>query len=277
MRILILGVGYVGQALLGGWHDANDTFWTTTTSPEKVQNLETLCEQVFHLESNDPQQLESILNNCDALIVCVAPHKGNNYEQTYISTASAIKQALVKRTRPFYLLYTSSTSVYGDHDGEWVDENSTRNTSSDNGRVLMKTEDIFLSCQNEHVSVCILRLAGIYGPGRELETRARRLSGQMMPGSGDSPTNHIHLHDIVKGIGFCFEKRCIGVFDLVGNDHPTREILYCRLCEQLEILPPVWENGTPSGHGSNAKVSNRKIKEEGFGEFEPLYQSYFKI
>lgn len=263
MRIFIMGAGYIGLALIDHWTDKNDVFWASTTSSSKIPSLEQIAEKAFLLEGSEVQRLSDILEQCDGLVVSVAPGPEANYENTYLKTAQSVVKALQKRTRPFYLLYTSSTSVYGDHGGRRVDEESPRLTESPNGKILCQTEDTYLACSNPAVAVCILRLAGIYGPERELEKRARGMSGRQMIGKGDAPTNHVHRDEVVRAIEFCFKNQCTGIYNLAEEDHRSRKRLYDALCHQLGLPLPEWR-GQSSEHGSNCLVSSQKIRELGF-------------
>jgi nucleoside-diphosphate-sugar epimerase len=105
-------------------------------------------------------------------------------------------------------------------------------------------------------------LGGIYGPGRELAERAKRLSGKEMAGSGEEPTNHIHLEDIIGGILYSLEHRLIGIYNLVNNLHPTRKKLYSDLCKMQQLPCPIWKGEKVPYKGYT--VSNKKIVEAGY-------------
>ena len=266
MRLLVLGAGYVGMAVLSAWESRGDTFVATTTTPSKVEKIEALpnVEKGLLLEVRDSFRLKEVVQQCDGAIVCIAPGQGGDYAATYAGTARAVKEALSDRDRPFYLVYTSSTGVYGDQKGAQVDEETPLRANLERTRILVEAEDTFLSCANKNTKVCVLRLGGIYGPDRTLERRAQWLSGRELPGDGNEPTNHIHLDDIVRGLEFCVHQQLCGVFNLVNDEHRTRKELYGHLCHQLNIPPPRWRSDLEPGEGSNCLVSNRKIRRVGF-------------
>ena len=188
MHFLILGTGYVGKALL---KEPFCEFTATTTSKQKTPGIKALGASPLLLQGE--QITEETLSSFDGIIVLVAPKEGSldSYKKTYIGTAKAIKQSLKKRDKPFYLLQASSTGVHA---------------STEKGKILQEAEDLYKSASSSFVKVCILRLGGIYGPERDLLTRAKILSGKTLPGSGDTPTNHIHLDDIVRAIAFALKK-----------------------------------------------------------------------
>lgn len=264
MRIFVLGAGYIGASLATTWTNADDIFWVSTTTPEKVAVLEKSVARAFLLQGHDKQRLVDILNECDVLVVSVAPGREKSYGETYLQTALSIREAVINRQKPLYLLYTSSTSVYGDHQGKVVDEASPLLNESEKGEILSSTEDVILSCENKHIKSCVLRLAGIYGPGRELERRAQSMSGRMMDGAGHLPTNHIHRDDILRAIEFCVSKGLQGVYNLANDEHRSRRVLYESLCLEQKIPAPQWDSSKHSEHGSNCIVSNAKITKAGF-------------
>jgi nucleoside-diphosphate-sugar epimerase len=264
MRLFVLGAGYVGQAVLKLWSDRHDILWTSTTTEAKLPDLEQIADKAFVVHGMDEKKLGELIEPCDVLIICVAPVAQADYRKTYFETARHVRNLLDQRDRPLYVLYTSSTSVYGDQAGAWVDENGPRLNQTENGIILCQAEDLYLGCQNPKVIVCVLRLAGIYGPGREIEKRARAMSGRTWGGRADSPTNHVHRDDIARAIELCVRHTCSGIYNLACDDHPTRRELYEPLCKKLAIAPPIWDPSVSSEHGSHIRVSNEKIKRAGF-------------
>ncbi len=257
MKILVLGVGYVGMALLPSLKQEGHEIYVTTTKPERVETLLSYADHVLLLNGTENNGLKHYVDVCDAIIVLVAPKNSQKYEETYLDTAKSVVAALKGRKRPFYLLYTSSTSVYKGKEKDWVTEEVECNPPDENGKILVETEKLYLGLPDS----CILRLGGIYGPGRDLLKRAGYFSGKEMEDAGEAVTNHIHRDDIVSAIGFCLNHRLSGVYNLVNDDHPTRRELYTDLCQKAVLPPPVWKSGVQH-QGYN--VSNQKITLAGF-------------
>ncbi len=101
------------------------------------------------------------------------------------------------------------------------------------------------------IDVCIMRCAGIFGPGREIEKRKK----PVMPGTGNEVTNHIHVDDIARAFVFAIEKHLTGTFNLCNDDHPTRKALYGDVS---------FDPSQPVPHGCNQIADNSRIKELGF-------------
>lgn len=260
MKLIVMGAGYVGMALLNYLQKLPHEVFITTTDQKRVDILKPFGKQVLVLHPNEDQEFKKLIDASDGIVILVAPKNSQNYEETYLNTAKRILAALKDRIKPFYIVYTSSTSVCEGVDTEWVTEESTLNPKSENAKILLETERCYLTCG---MQACILRLGGIFGPGRELTDRARRFSGKEMTGTGDEPTNHIHLDDIVKGIAFCLDHSLTGLYHLVNDDHRTRKELYSSLCEQMQIPPPIWNPTLSQNQKNGYKVSNLKIKETG--------------
>lgn len=261
MKLLIMGAGYVGMALIRALQDGAHQLYITTTECERVENLKRYAEQVLVLRPGVKENLFALIGACDAMVVLVAPKGSLNYEQTYLDTAKTISEALKGRVKPFYLVYTSSTSVCEGSQGEWITEDMALDPQTENGKILLEAERYYL---NSGAAACVLRLGGIYGPGRELARRAKSLSGNVVSGTGEEPTNNIHQEDVVEAIRYCLNHSLTGVYHLVNDDHTVRNKLYARLCRLAAIPEPLWASDAPQLKRRGYKVSNQKIKDAGF-------------
>lgn len=261
MKLIVMGAGYVGMALLSYLQSQPYEISITTTRADRVDDLSSYGQHVLVLHPFEDKDLKELIDSCDGMVILAAPKNSQTYEETYLNTAKRISLALRDRKTPFYLLYTSSTSVCEGLHNEWVTETTALCPQTENAKILLEAEKYYLNCG---ASACILRLGGIYGPKRELIDRARRFSGKEMPGSGDEPTNHIHLEDIVAAIAFCLDRSLTGLYHLVNDDHTPRKELYSSLCQSIDIPCPIWNPGLSQCTNKSYKVSNQKIKDTGF-------------
>ena len=262
--LFVLGCGYIGSRFLEQRPVSRADYIASTTSSSRVASLSCLAAEVVVIDGGDPNSLEQIIDRIDILTIFIAPAAGASYEEVYLRTAESIMPILQRRQKPLYVLYTSSTFVYQGCKGSLLSEESSLPLISLRAQLLFDTENTYLACQNRWVSVCILRLAGIYGPGRELPDRAGMLSGKRLPGTGLEPTNHIHQEDVVNAAWFCIDNHLTGVFNVASDSHPTRQELYHRLCTDLAIDPPLWDPTKTAEHGCGSVVCNHKIKQAGF-------------
>lgn len=251
-----MGAGYVGEELLKHFQTRAHKLFITTTRKERIDALSCYGHSV--LLPREDKAFKELIDSCDGMIILVAPKHGQSYDEVYLKTAKRVSLALKDRQAPFYLLYTSSTSVCEGQKNEWVTEDTELYPKSENAKILLEAESYYLNC---NASTCVLRLGGIYGPKRELFDRVKRFSGKKMLSSGEESTNHIHLEDVIAAILFCLDHSLKGVYHLVNDDHTPRRELYSHLCQLAGIPCPIWSQGLPK---SNYKVCNQKIKSMGF-------------
>jgi nucleoside-diphosphate-sugar epimerase len=167
--------------------------------------------------------------------------------------------------------YISSTGVYGDTQGEWVDESSPLLASTDRNRQRIEVESAWLKIGKDHgLPIMIFRCVGIYGPGRNLllsvrQGRARRID---KPGLVFS---RIHSEDLAQTLEASMKKPHPGEIYNVSDDYPSppaEAVEYA--CSLLGVEPPPlipYEEAdlSPTARGfyiTNKRISNKKIKQE---------------
>ncbi|MEM7176029.1 MAG: NAD-dependent epimerase/dehydratase family protein [Chlamydiota bacterium] len=264
MNHVILGCGYIGTALLKHWKSCQQHVIATTRSREHQQKLAAITPEAKQLRGSDRAALQELLAEADRIVICVAPSNRESYQATYLDTASALSGVLPSCPTVTQLVYTSATSVYGCRNGNWVAEDSTLSPIGENGKVLCRTEEIYLSHLPKHIAPTVLRLGGIFGPGRELTQRARYLAGKRASGSGDTFCNLAHQEDIVRAIDWVIEHHLTGIYNICGDDHPTRRELYSPILQQMGLPAIEWDPTQVGPHSGNKRVSNQKIKDTGF-------------
>jgi nucleoside-diphosphate-sugar epimerase len=270
MNIAIIGCGYVGKAIAHYWRQELDCVVTaTTTTPSNVATLSAIAQRVEVVKGNDLEELQSVVQGQDVVLLSVGAKSANVYEETYLHTAQTLVTALKQTPSVRQLIYTGSYSVYGDRDGASVDESSPVAPANPNGQILAQTEQVLLSASSPDLKVCILRLGGIYGPGRELEKIFSRVVGTTRPGKGEDITNWIHLDDIVAAIEFARNNQLQGIYNLVDDAHLTSRELLDKLCTQHSLPKVVWDESQKSVRPYNARVSNQKIKDAGYHLIHP--------
>ncbi len=264
MNFAVIGCGYVGQAVTSYFtQNLGASVSVTTTSPEKVARLETIADKVFVLRGNDSVNLESVLQNQDSVLLCVGA-RGGDYQQTYLQTAENLVNVLHKLSSQVQIIYTSTCAIYGNRSGEVVDENSPLAPASENYQILAATEQTLLAAANHRLRVCILRLGGIYGPGRELSRIFSRVAGATLPGDGSEASNWVHLDDIVGALAFAYTNQLQGVYNLVDDSQLRRRQIIDRTLAQQGLPHVTWNFDQPSTRLHNVRVSNQKLKDAGY-------------
>lgn len=192
MKIAVLGAGYVGSALAREASARGHAVWAVRRSTTEAER-----DGVRWLRGDLASgRVDGLPATLDAVVLTVAPSRGDvGYAGTY-APAAAGAVALAGATASRALLYTSSTGVYGGRDGAWVTESSPRQGAGEGNEALRAAEDIVLACSTARPMV--LRVAGIYGPGRD--PRARMQHAEALPQRGDYWLNLAHRDDIVAAL-----------------------------------------------------------------------------
>ncbi|MEH1811161.1 MAG: SDR family oxidoreductase [Nostoc sp.] len=270
MNVAIIGCGYVGYKVAQYWQqDMNFVVSVTTTSSERVPALQSVSQRVVVTCGNDIDSLKSVLHNQDVVLLSVGAKNREVYEEAYLQTAQTLVSCLQQIKSVKQLIYTGSYAVYGDRNGVWVDEETPLAPPNLNAQILRKTEEVLLSASSENLRVCIFRLGGIYGTGRELLKIFGRYSGTTRPGNGEDTTNWVHLDDIVGAIEFARHRRLQGIYNLVDDAHLTSRDLLDSLFEKHNLPKVKWDTSIKSTRPYNAWVSNEKLKEAGYELIHP--------
>ncbi len=266
MKISIIGCGYVGSAIARLWQEKGHTVTVTTTTPDKVSNLSAIADRVVITQGDDLGTLQEILTDRDVVLLCVGAKKRDRvtYEQTYLQTAKNVVLAAQEISSLKQIIYTGTHAILGDRQGEWTNEECPIATVNENGEILAKAEEVVLSAQKENLSVCILRLAGIYGENRQLINIFRSWSGTNRPGKGENYANWVHLDDIVNALEFACDKQLAGIYHLSSDETLTRKEFFDRLFHTHNLPGIDWDNSTTTNRLLNLRLDNSKIKAAGF-------------
>lgn len=265
MKIAIVGCGYVGTLLAKNLIKDSHEVTIFTRSSDRQKELLATFSNVILLPSYNEENFKPLLQDIEKVVITVAPNKADDYYNTYFNTTLAISKSINPVTQ---IIYTSSTSVYGDCNGEIVSESFNATPATKEGVILLESEQNILSTTNG----CVLRLGEIYGPGREIETRLKKMEGRSFPGNGETITNLIHVEDIVKAICFAMAKPLTGIYNVVNDTHEKRKEFYNKLCKKYAIAPIEWDSTLKSRHGGNRIVSNQKLKNSRFIFSHPFYE-----
>jgi nucleoside-diphosphate-sugar epimerase len=266
-RILIAGCGYVGAAtadlfLAAGWEVEG---WTR--SPESAEKLAGKPYAVRAVDISVRDAVRAAAHAFDAVIHCASSGGGRaeHYRQVYLEGA----RNLLTELEPRIFVYTSSTSVYAQTDGEWVDEESAAEPAHETGRILRETEELV-----RLKGGLVARLAGIYGPGRSALLR-KFLSGEArLEEGGGHHVNQIHRDDIAAAL-LCLLNlpNELGIVNVADDEPLTQRECYAWLAAKLDRPLPAGTTqvGTRKRGASNKRVSNRKLRALGW---EPKFPTF---
>jgi nucleoside-diphosphate-sugar epimerase len=222
-------------------------------------------------DSASLQQLNKIAQNITQVVYSATPDQRTpeQYRASYLEGLQNLSAVLGSdalsghQTRRW--VFVSSTAVYGASTSEWVDENSPTQPEGFNGKVLIETEQFLL--QNHQNSV-VMRLSGIYGPGRN--QIVQRLQQGLVTAPIDPPhyTNRIHIDDAARAIEHVLSLQNPESVYVVTDQHPLpMQILYNHIAKQLGA-PPVLVGPSPAGMTSK-RLSSRRLVDSGFQHLWP--------
>jgi len=266
-RVLIAGCGYVGCAAADLFHFAQWEVEGWTRLPESAAQLSDKPYAVHAVDIADSEAVEEAAAEFDAVIHCASSGGGGavDYRQVYFEGAKNLLAAL----RPRTFIYTSSTSVYAQTAGEWVDEISAAEPKHETGKILRETEEVVRQSGG-----WVARLAGIYGPGRSALLR-KLLSGEArIEERGERYLNQVHRDDIASALFLLASlPNDFGIVN-VSDDQPlTQRECYQWLAAQCQRpLPPLESlSGERKRGASNKRVSNRKLRALGWNPKFPNF------
>lgn len=284
MRVLIVGCGYVGLPLGAELARGGHEVFGLRRSEEASGALARAGIQWVRGDVTDRAQLAAIAPRFDWVVNTVSASGGGaeDYQRTYFEgTRNLIEWLADTGLKKF--VYTSSTGVYGQDDGSLVDEHSAVEPEAGTGRVLAEAERLLLTAARErNFPAVVLRVAGIYGPGRGFYLR-QMLSGQArIEGEGGRFVNMIHRDDLVGAIVAALERGQPGQVYNVCDDEPAPLAeVYDWLARELKLPPPPRGAGGTPGPGrraaTNKRVSNRRLRDElGYQLKYPTYREGYR-
>jgi nucleoside-diphosphate-sugar epimerase len=183
---------------------------------------------------------------------------GKSMREVYVSGLVNVLRSLDTRR----LIYISSTSVYGQTEGGWVDETSPTEPVDESGRVVLECEQLL---RERRPDAIVLRFAGIYGPGRVI-MRAAVERGEPIAADPDGWLNLIHVEDGAAAVVAAAERGQPGRTYNVADDRPaTRRKFYTELAALLGAPEPQF---APAAERTNRRIRNRRLRTELRVEFQ---------
>ena len=264
--ILVIGCGYLGAQLLrqlarNGWKATGITLSESSAGALRSQGLKVVAAD---LRTSDLRVLTE--TNPSVIIHCASSGKGGAmaYREIFLETT----RRLINETSFEHLIFTSSTSVYAQTDGSTVTETDIAEPERETGQILRQTEELVLACDGT-----VLRLAGIYGPGRCVPLE-KLLSGEaVIEGNGERLVNSIHRDDAVSAFCLAVGGRWKGLFNVVDNEPVTQLEWFRWVCARLERPLPAFapRDLNRKRAWTSKRVTNAKLRSMGW---IPQYPSF---
>ncbi|MBR0792115.1 SDR family oxidoreductase [Bradyrhizobium manausense] len=269
MRLFILGLGYSALHFVRKFGGSFSHVAGTVRDPATRNDLAGIELHGFSGSRPADATIDRIRES-DVLIVSIPPGPLGDPALAALGDVMAAGRRKV--------VYLSTIGVYGDHAGGWVDESTPPQSSLDRARMRVAAEQAWT--ETAHGDVAILRLAGIYGPGRNAlvtlrSGRARRI---IKPGQ---VFNRIHVDDIASAIMAAISHQGCGTWNVCDDEPTPPQDVITYAAQLMGIAPPADEAFSTaemspmarSFYASSARVSNARLKRElGVALVHPTYR-----
>ncbi|MEX2471081.1 MAG: NAD-dependent epimerase/dehydratase family protein [Gemmatimonadota bacterium] len=263
-HVLVAGCGYVGGSLASLLAEAGDRVTGLKRNPDGLpRGVEPLAADVVV-----PASLGGVPKHPDAVVYAVSPaeRSGAAYRNAYVAGLANALSACATPGKPFRgrLILVSSTGVYGESSGAWVDEETPPDPADETGAALLEGETLARTFGGTGI---VLRLGGIYGPGRDRTVR-RVASGDANCPEPDLFGNRIHRDDAAAA--------ALHLLSLDGPDEvylgvdrdpaPLRDV-YRWIAGRLQLPDPCAQDAAASGTArrrANKRCSSDRLMASGF-------------
>ena len=259
--LLIFGHGYTANTFVDYIRNIDWEIFGTTRNPQTADLL--IKKGVKPLMWSDGSKIKSVINQSDYILHSIPPTE--NGDPVY----KRFSKAIISRSKNLsWFGYLSTTSVYGNHDGKWVDENIPVNPSSNRGLLRVKAENHWSGIKD--LPLHIFRLAGIYGPKRSPLDKIRSGKAQLISKPGQF-FSRIHVEDIARVLKASIEMPNHGSVYNVCDDMPAApdEVLdfAAKLINYPDLPKVAFEEAelspmAKSFYSENKRVKNELIKSE---------------
>lgn len=270
MNVLVAGCGYVGSALAAELAQAGHRVWGLRRHPSALPAG--VIPVAADLSSR--ASLDGLSDSIDRVVYAASPadRSQHAYEEAYLRGLENVLEALEQRGAPLArVILTSSTAVYAQDDGGWVDEDSITEPARFAGRALLEAEAMLRGRSFEGVA---FRSSGIYGPGRTWLVRRVAEGLARVEPRGEPPRygNRIHRDDCAGALAHLLASARVEPIYLGVDDAPAPLAeVYAFVAGLLGVAPPA-EGESDEGRGGNKRCSNRRLRSSGYALRVPSYR-----
>jgi nucleoside-diphosphate-sugar epimerase len=267
-RILIAGCGYVGEAAADLFHAAGWDVEGWVHSNESAARLSVKPYLIRLVDISQPAHVAEHAGTFDAVIHCASSRGGDAemYRQIYLNGARNLIESFHTK-----ILFTSSTSVYAQHDGSCVTEESETKPRRDTSRILLEAEKVVLDKGG-----IVARLAGIYGPRRSALLTKFLNGTATIDTENDRFVNQVHRDDIAAALFLLLNRQAHAsaqIYNVVDDQPILQSECYRWLAVRLNrALPPSAKAEQPRKRGdTNKRVRNAKLHRSGWTPQYPTF------
>ena len=269
-KVLIAGCGDVGNALAARLVGEGCEVWGVRRRVEAL----TQGVQPWRIDLTEPRGFGPPPAAFDHLVYAASADRRDeeHYRSIYVDGLRDLLAALRKADCPLRrVFFTSSTAVYGQSAGEWVDEASATEPQGFNGRVLLEAEAIVREAPEIGINV---RLSGIYGPGRTRLVR-KVWNGEAI--ATRSWTNRIHVEDCAGALHHLMRIEQPEGLYLASDDEPatTAEVVTW-LSGELGVPAPPTTTPGDQPERLNKRCRTARLRESGYRFEQPTFREGYR-
>jgi len=265
MDVLLAGCGWLGTEVARRLLDRGDRVTALTRTVESARRLRDGGIEATPLDLASPGASRSISGRYDG-IVAMQSASGSGpaaYQRAYIEATRAVLALEGAAAAAF--VYVSSTGVFGQTDGSWVDESTPPSPADETAEVLVEAERLVLDRSLHRALPRIVRCSGLYGPGRT-GTIERVRSGTLALGDGDETwMNFCHRDDAAVTVIAALDRgRPGGIYHASDASPAMRRDVVAWIASRLAIDPSRRPEGdSPRGRrGANRRVRSEATRHE---------------
>jgi len=260
MARLIFGCGYLGERVARRWRDSDNEVTVVSRNRERATKLERQGYRAIVADVTQPETLRS-LPAADTVLFAVGFDRGGSQsiEAVYAGGMQNVLAALPSSAGR--MVYISTTGVYGSAGGGWVDEETAPDPQREGGRASLAAERALAESPIGARSI-VLRLAGIYGPGRIPFLDLLR-AGKPIPAPTKGYLNLVHVDDAAAVV---LAAEGVAVSDgprvyCVTDGHPVeRGDYYREVARRIGSAPPKFATPDLNSPRASRASSNRRVK-----------------
>lgn len=256
MRLFILGLGYSARHFVRKHGDSFSHVAGTVRDPAGRNDLAGLEVHAFSSGAPSSDTAQQV-READVLVVSIPP--GTTGDPAIAAFGDLLADGRRK------VVYLSTIGVYGDHAGGWVDESTPPQATLERTRMRVAAEQAWTDVT--HGDAAVLRLAGIYGPGRNALATLRAGSARRIIKPGQV-FNRIHVDDIGSAIMAAIRRHGGGIWNVCDDEPAPPQDVISHAAKLMGIAPPPEESFATaemsamarSFYASSARVSNANLK-----------------
>ncbi|MGB3389838.1 MAG: SDR family oxidoreductase [Pseudaminobacter sp.] len=274
--LFIFGAGYSGQAVANARPAGIDVAGTTRSAAKAVA-LRAAGIEPHIFDGRLTPEIGAALGEATHLLISIAPDEDGD------PVLNAARDTIMGMPQLRWIGYLSTVGVYGDHGGAWVDETAECRPVSRRSKLRLEAEREWQEIgRRTGLPVAILRLSGIYGPGRNAFVNIENGTAKRLVKPGQV-FNRIHSEDIAGAVWHLAGLAKGGIFNVTDDMPSPPQDVVAYAAQLMGVEPPPempFETAelspmARSFYGENKRVSNAALKQTGYSFRYPDYPAAF--